>query len=93
MSWVVRNKATGEALFETYDKRKVDALNTVKYEAAPIQRYLGSIAKRCGHVWLPIYYAVELNRSLVSRRPIARCTQCGEEQFDALTSPQSKGGE
>jgi hypothetical protein len=42
-SWVIRVKATGEVLFETFNKRKVDALNTVKYEAVPIQTYLASL--------------------------------------------------
>lgn len=42
-SWVIRNKETGEAVLETFDKAKVDALNTDKYEAVPIQEYLGSI--------------------------------------------------
>lgn len=44
-SWVIRNKETGEVLFETFDKRKVDALNTAKYEAVPIQQYLSSLSK------------------------------------------------
>lgn len=34
--WVVREKSTGKALFETTDKKKVDALNTVTHEAIPI---------------------------------------------------------
>lgn len=42
-SWVIRNKATKEVLFETFDQAKVKALNTAKYEAVPIQEYLGSI--------------------------------------------------
>ena len=42
-SWVIRNKATGEVLFETFDKKVVDALNTAKYEAVGIREYLGSI--------------------------------------------------
>ena len=43
MSWVIRNKTTGEVLFETFDKLKVDALNTAKYEAVPIQKYLANL--------------------------------------------------
>jgi hypothetical protein len=43
MSWVIRNKATGEVLFETFDKNVVNALNTTKYEAVPIDQYLGSL--------------------------------------------------
>jgi hypothetical protein len=45
-SWVVRNKATGEVLFETYDKKKVKALNTSKYEAVPIEKYLPELNKQ-----------------------------------------------
>jgi hypothetical protein len=39
-SWVIREKATGEVILETFDKRKVDALNTNKYEAVPILQHL-----------------------------------------------------
>lgn len=42
-SWVLRNKATGEVIGETFDKRKVDALNTQKYEAVPIAEYLAGL--------------------------------------------------
>jgi len=42
-SWVIRNKATGEVMLETFDKKKVDALNTEKYEAVPVQQHLGEI--------------------------------------------------
>lgn len=42
-SWVVREKETGAVVLETFDKKKVDSLNTEKYEAVPIQEYLGSI--------------------------------------------------
>jgi hypothetical protein len=43
MSWIIRDKTTGEVLFETFDRRKIDALNTEKYEAVPVQQYLASI--------------------------------------------------
>lgn len=39
-SWMVRNKESGEVLFETFDKKKVDNLNTDKYEAVPAYKYL-----------------------------------------------------
>lgn len=42
-SWVIREKSSGEVLFETFDKKKVDALNISKYEAVPILEYLGSL--------------------------------------------------
>jgi hypothetical protein len=45
MSWVLRNKATGEVICETFDLAKVKLLNTAKYEAVPIQEYLASLNK------------------------------------------------
>lgn len=45
-SWVVREKATGKVLFETFDQKKVNALNTTKYEAVPIHEYLASLNRR-----------------------------------------------
>lgn len=42
-SWVIREKATGKVMLETFDRRKVDALNTEKYEAVPIGEYLASL--------------------------------------------------
>lgn len=40
VSWVIRNKETREVIMETFDRKKVDALNTEKYEAVPIYEYL-----------------------------------------------------
>lgn len=42
-SWVIRNKATHEVIMETFDTRKVNALNTAKYEAVPIYDYLQEV--------------------------------------------------
>lgn len=42
-SWVVREKDTGKVVMETFDKKKVDALNTEKYEAVPVQQHLGEL--------------------------------------------------
>jgi hypothetical protein len=39
-SWVIREKATGKVIAETFDRKKVDALNTEKYEAVPILEHL-----------------------------------------------------
>lgn len=39
-SWVVREKQSGKVLFETFDKKKVDNLNTDKYEVVPAYKYL-----------------------------------------------------
>ena len=32
-SWVIRVKQSGKVILETFDRKKVDALNTAKYEA------------------------------------------------------------
>ena len=45
-SWVIRNKATGEVICETFDERKVVALNTAKYEAIPIRQYLEELNRK-----------------------------------------------
>lgn len=39
-SWVIKNKDTGEVIMETFDKAKVNALNTEKYVAIPILQHL-----------------------------------------------------
>ncbi len=39
-SWVIRNKDTGEVLFETFNPAIPEKLNTAKYEAVPIRDYL-----------------------------------------------------
>lgn len=44
-SWVIVDKNNNEALFETYDKNKVDALNTERYKAVPILEYLQGLNK------------------------------------------------
>ncbi len=40
-SWIIRDRDTKAPIMETYDQRRVDALNTDKYEAVPAQQYLG----------------------------------------------------
>lgn len=42
-SWVIREIATKCVIAETFDKRKIDALNVAKYEAVPIGQYLASL--------------------------------------------------
>jgi hypothetical protein len=39
-SWVIRDKNTGDLMMETFDQKKVENLNTDKYEAVPILEYL-----------------------------------------------------
>lgn len=43
MSWVIREKSTGKAVAETFDRRKVDALNAERYEAVPIAQHLAEV--------------------------------------------------
>ncbi len=45
-SWVIVEKGTGKAVMETFDGSILPKLNTNKYEAVPIQIYLGSLNKR-----------------------------------------------
>ena len=44
-SWVIRDKTTKEVLFETFNPKCVEMLNTEKYEAVPILEYLVSLNK------------------------------------------------
>lgn len=39
-SWVIREKESKRVICETFDKRLVERLNTVRYEAVPILDYL-----------------------------------------------------
>lgn len=42
-SWVIRDKATGKVVMETFSPELVERVNTAKYEAVPIGQYLGEI--------------------------------------------------
>lgn len=39
-SYVIVSKETGKAVFETFEKKIADAINTEKYKAVPILEYL-----------------------------------------------------
>lgn len=45
-SWVIREKATGKEVMETFDRKKVEALNTEKFEAVPIAEHLASLNQK-----------------------------------------------
>jgi len=45
-SWVIQNKETGEVIAETYDPKKVAALNKEKYKATPILEYLQNLNRK-----------------------------------------------
>ncbi len=42
-SWIIRHKATGKVIAETFSRATVDALNVEKYEAVPALEYLVSL--------------------------------------------------
>lgn len=42
-SWVIVNKETKQAVFETYQKSLCDKINTQKYTVIPIAEYLHSL--------------------------------------------------
>lgn len=42
-SWVIRERATGNVLFETFSRKIAEAINTNRYEAVPILAYLASL--------------------------------------------------
>lgn len=41
-SWVIKDKATGEVVLETFSASFVEALNTHRYVAVPILEYLAT---------------------------------------------------
>ena len=60
-SWVVRRLENGEVLFETFNPRILDVLNTDKYEAVPIMDYLIGLNRKIksGSVGYTGSYTVE----------------------------------
>jgi hypothetical protein len=42
-SWVIVNKATGKAVFETYRQETADAINRDRYHVLGIGEYLGGL--------------------------------------------------
>lgn len=45
-SWVICHKETGKAVFETYDSKFLEKLNTRKYKAVPILEYLYELNRK-----------------------------------------------
>ena len=45
-SWVIRNKATGESIMETFNPDVAAKVNTAKYEAMPILEHLQSLNRK-----------------------------------------------
>ena len=46
MSWIIKNKQTGEVMLEIFSQKLLARLNTEKYEAVPAMAYLVGEAKR-----------------------------------------------
>ncbi len=44
-SWVIVNKETGKAVFETFEEKTANAINKEKYKAVPILEYLQNLNK------------------------------------------------
>lgn len=65
-NWVIREKDGGAVIMETYDKAKVDALNTEKYEASSIHEHMASLNrvsrfKRIANALLQKHYGICIN--------------------------------
>lgn len=45
-SWVIREKSSGNVVMETFDRKKVEALNTEKFDAVPIAEHLASLNQK-----------------------------------------------
>lgn len=43
-SWIIVNKNTGEAVFETYNKKVAESINHEKYEALSSHEYLTKLS-------------------------------------------------
>lgn len=69
-SWVVREKQSGKVLFETFDKKKVDNLNTDKYEAVPAYKYLTELNSKISGSKPP-----EDSRNLKNPSPVEALTK------------------
>lgn len=69
-SWVVREKRSGKVLFETFDKKKVDNLNTDKYEAVPAYKYLTELNSKISGTKPP-----EGAKTIKSSSPVGALTQ------------------
>lgn len=47
-SWVIRRKATGVVLFETFSATVADAINRASYDVIPIMEYLQGLNGKGG---------------------------------------------
>ena len=45
-SWVIRERATGKVVMETFNAKVIEKLNAERYEAVPILEYLQSLNRK-----------------------------------------------
>jgi hypothetical protein len=45
-SWIIRRKATGEVIAETFLRSVAESVNAEKYEAVPVQQHLASLNRK-----------------------------------------------
>jgi GGDEF domain-containing protein len=76
-SWVIKNKETGETVMETFDPKKVEALNTDKYEAVPIQEHLGNLNKEIATKPESVRYHEKRPKGMVDEAPLRPETLTG----------------
>jgi hypothetical protein len=90
-SWAIRDKATGEVVMETFDKKKVDALNTDKYEAVPIQQHLAEVNQsiKAGDETGKIKPAAATEPAKPASKPVETASPA-PKPASAVTEPASK---
>lgn len=87
-SWVIRNKKTGEVIMETFDIKKVNALNTAKYEAVPILKYLQELNSGIKKNPSSVHFDIDVNshnargaKAKTRVNPVARKKIAGLKNF------------
>lgn len=89
-SWVIREKDGGAVIMETFDKAKVDALNTEKYEAVPVQEHLASLNRvskfqKIVNYLLQKHYGIHLNDTdMCNADTVAHLIERGLQPYQAV---------
>lgn len=89
-SWVIREKNGGAVIMETFDQATVNALNTEKYEAVPIQEHLVSLNrvirfKKIANALLEKHYGIHINDTdMYDDKTVARFMTAGVGPFKAV---------
>lgn len=90
-SWVIKEKSTGAAVMETFDRKRVDALNTEKYEAVPIYDYLVGLNKNSNKTFEPASTGIKAERrqDIAKRKSVSEMTP--DEMRKALLTDDITG--